>query len=419
MNVSTAHPFARHAERAAFETSSASRDRPLRILTFSSLFPNAVQPTHGLFVWRRLRELVASGGVEATVVAPVPWFPSRNRSFGTYAEFARVPARETWDGLEVHHPRHLVLPKLGMSLAPALMVVGVRGHVARLHRERPFDMIDAHYFYPDGVAAAWIARSLGLPLAITARGTDLNLIARYALPRTMICWAAASSRLNVTVSAALADRLREIGVDASTTKVIPNGVDLDQFRPLDRSGARRALGLAERPWLLSAGQLIATKGHDHAIRALVDLPGWGLLIAGHGPESENLRSLARRLGVAERVVFRGRVSHQEMPLLYSAAEILVLASAGEGMPNVLLESLACGVPVIASRVGGCPDVVREPIAGRLLDTTGPQAIVTAVRDVSASSPNRDAVAAYAHRFAWGPSVTAQLREFRRVAGTAA
>jgi hypothetical protein len=259
-----------------------SRERPLRVLTFTSLFPNAEQPAHGLFVLRRLQQLCATGEVEATVVAPVPWFPSASPRFGRYAEFARVPDHEVMDGLEVHHPRYLVLPRIGMSAAPALMAFATRDCVKRLHRERGFDLIDAHYFYPDGVAACWLARSLDLPVAITARGTDLNLISQYALPRAMIRRAALASSLNVAVSDALAQRLREIGADPAAIRVIPNGVDLQEFRPGDRGDARRSLGLDDRRWLLTAGQLVTNKGHDAVIRALALLPGSGLLIAGEG-----------------------------------------------------------------------------------------------------------------------------------------
>jgi teichuronic acid biosynthesis glycosyltransferase TuaC len=393
------------------------RERPLRVLTFSSLFPNAEQPTHGLFVWRRLQQLLATGAIEATVVAPVPWFPSRAARFGRYAGFARIAQQETLGGIEVHHPRHLVLPRLGMSLAPALMALGVRDCVARLHHARGFDLIDAHYFYPDGVAAAWIARTLDLPIAITARGSDLNLISRYAAPRAMIRWAAGVSRLNVTVSEALAARLREIGVDPARTQVIPNGVDLEGFRPIDRAQARRALGLEERGWLLSAGQLLPAKGHDAVIRALTELPGWGLLIAGEGPEEPALRSLAGRIGVLDRVRFLGRVAPEQMPTHYCAADVLVLASHREGMPNVLLESLACGSPVIATRVGACPDIVREPLAGRIVDRPDPSGIAAAVLELAAAGTDCAAVAAYARRFAWGPSIDAQLEGFRRIART--
>jgi glycosyltransferase involved in cell wall biosynthesis len=394
-----------------------TRDRPLRILTFSSLFPNAAQPNHGLFVWRRLQQLVASGGLEATVVAPVPWFPSSDDRLGSYATFARVPRRETLAGIEVHHPRYPLLPKIGMSVAPAMMALAVRGCVARLHRVHGFDLIDAHYFYPDGVAAAWLARALDLPLAITARGSDLNLIARHALPRAMIRRAARVSSLNVAVSEALAERLREIGADPATTRVIPNGVDLAVFGPGDRAQARLGLGLEERPWLLSAGQLVRNKGHDAVLRALPALADWGLIIAGEGPEEGTLRRLAARVGVAARVRFAGRVSPERMPAHYRAADCLVLASSREGMPNVLLESLACGTPVVATRVGGCAEIVREPAAGRLIEAADPAAIAAAVLELMRAPPDRDTVSAYARRFAWGPSVERQLAEFRRIART--
>jgi glycosyltransferase involved in cell wall biosynthesis len=394
-----------------------ARDRRLRVLTFSSLFPNAAQPGHGLFVCRRLQQLVASGGLEATVVAPVPWFPSDDGRLGRYATFARVPRRETVAGVDVHHPRYPLLPKIGMSLAPAMMALAVRGCVARLHREHGFDLIDAHYFYPDGVAAAWLARLLGLPLAITARGSDLNLVARHALPRAMMRRAADVSSLNIAVSEALAERLREIGADPATTRVIPNGVDLEVFAPGDRAQARLALGLEKRPWLLSAGQLVRNKGHDSVLRALVALADWGLVIAGEGPEEAALRRLAAREGVAARVRFAGRVPPERMPALYRAADCLVLASSREGMPNVLLESLACGTPVVATRVGGCAEIVRAPVAGRLVDAADPAAIAAAVLELMRAQPDRDAVAAYARRFAWGPSIELQLAEFRRIART--
>jgi teichuronic acid biosynthesis glycosyltransferase TuaC len=388
-----------------------SRERPLRVLTFTSLFPNAEQPTHGLFVLRRLQQLCSTGEVEATVVAPVPWFPSANPRFGPYAEFARVPDHEVIEGLEVHHPRYLVLPKIGMSVAPALMTIGARECVKQLHRARGFDLVDAHYFYPDGVAASWLARSLDLPVAITARGTDLNLISQYALPRAMIRRAVRTSMLNVAVSNALAERLRELGADPAVTRVIPNGVDLHAFRPSGRGDARRSLGLDDRSWVLSAGHLVTNKGHDAVIRALA------LLLAGEGPEDGALRRLAADSAAADRVRFLGRIPPERMRLVYSAADCLVLASWREGMPNVVLESLACGTPVIATRVGACPDIVREPVAGRLIDSPDPEAIAAAVRELLRTRPSVDEVADYARRFAWGPSTEMQLAEFRRIART--
>src|SRR5688572_1364327 len=155
----------------------------MKVLTFSSLYPNAAQPTHGIFVETRLRKLLASGQVRSTVVAPVPWFPFVHPAFGRYGAYARAPRAETRNGIEVLHPRFPVLPKLGMSLAPFLLYRAIAPTVERLVRDRGFDLIDAHYFYPDGVAAVMLAKRLNLPIVVTARGTDINLIAQHRLPR--------------------------------------------------------------------------------------------------------------------------------------------------------------------------------------------------------------------------------------------
>ena len=145
----------------------------MKILTFSTLFPNSEKPGHGIFVQTRLRHLVASGQVEARVVAPAPWFPFKHPMFGQYARQAKVPRSEVRFGLQVEHPPYLVLPKIGMNVAPLLLAQAAKPAIGRLIDEGfDFDLIDAHYFYPDGVAAAMLARYFNKPLVITARGSD-------------------------------------------------------------------------------------------------------------------------------------------------------------------------------------------------------------------------------------------------------
>ena len=152
----------------------------MRILTFTSLYPNAVQPHSGVFVENRLRHLVSEGSVEARVIAPVPWFPWRGNAFGRYAIMARVPAEERRFGITVLHPRYPLIPKIGMTTAPFLMYAAIRSVAAELMESGyDFDLIDAHYFFPDGVAAAMLGIWLDRPVVITARGTDINLIPRY------------------------------------------------------------------------------------------------------------------------------------------------------------------------------------------------------------------------------------------------
>lgn len=400
---------------AAGQAESANAS-PIRLLTFSTLYPNAARPQHGVFVENRLRHLVASGGATATVLAPSPWFPLKHPTFGTYARFAGVPSRENRHGLDVLHPPYIVLPKIGMSVAPFLLYLSARAAMRRLlaagHR---FDIIDAHYFYPDGVAAALLGREFGLPVFITARGADLNQIADYAIPRRQILWAADRAAGLVTVCQALKDRLVGLGAKGEKIRVLRNGVDLTQFTPIDRDTARRALGVSGQT-LVSVGALIPRKGHDLVIRALLELPGTSLLIAGEGSERSNLEALAAQLGLTQRVRFLGQVAHEQLAPLYSAADVSVLASSSEGWANVLLEAMACGTPVAATNVSGTPEVVQAPEAGVLIETRTPQGIAAAIRGLLANLPARTQTRAYAEQFSWEATTAGQMQMFTEALG---
>jgi len=385
----------------------------IRILTFTTLYPNAAQPTHGVFVENRLRHLVAGGRVAARVLAPVPWFPSAHRAFGRYARFAQVLAEESRHGLPVFHPRYPVLPKLGMSLTPALLFAATLPLARRLAAMQDFDLIDAHYAYPDGVAAAMLGRALGKPVVITARGTDVNLIPRHILPRRMIRWAASHAAAMITVADALKAPLIELGVPADHITTLRNGVDLALFRPLHRAAARRTYGFAGKT-LLSVGHLIKRKGHHQVIAALRRLPAFTLAIAGEGPQRAALAALAQRLGVASRVRFLGALPHDALPALYSAADALVLASTREGWPNVLLEAMACGTPVVASDAWGNPEIVADAAAGVLMGELSPDGVAEAVYRLFAVPPPRAATRAYAERFSWDATTEGQLRLFGEI-----
>lgn len=385
----------------------------MRILTFSTLYPNAARPGHGIFVETRLRHLLASGQVESRVVAPVPWFPSRNPRFGEYALHASAPREEQRHGIRVLYPRYLVLPKIGMTLAPYLLAQSVKPVIERVLAEYRFDLIDAHYFYPDGVAAVLLGRHVGKPVVITARGTDVNLIPRYRLPRAMIRWAARGAAGLITVAHALKDRLVALGVPAGRIEVLRNGVDLQLFRPVDRESWRRKLEF-KRTTLLSVGNLLPLKGHDLAIRALPLLPDTDLVIIGNGPERAALGALARELGVSDRVRFASAMTQEDLHHYYGAADALVLASSREGWPNVLLESMACGTPVITSKVGGTREVVAAPEAGLLMAERTPEALADAVRSLFGHYPDRDATRRYAEGFSWAETTAGQLRLFSRI-----
>lgn len=388
---------------------------PLRLLTFSTLYPNAAQPNHGIFVENRLRHLVASGAATSTVVAPVPWFPSRDARFGEWARCAAAPAEEMRHGLRVLHPRYAAPPRLGMYTGPWALLRAGRAALAQLFAEGArFDAIDAHYLYPDGVAAAWLAREAGLPVVITARGSDTSQLPRFALPRRLIGAALRESDALIAVSAGLAEGLIALGAAPGKVTVLRNGVDLAAFvPPTDRVALRAELGLSG-PVILSVGHLIERKAHHHAIGALAELPGASLLIAGEGPERRVLTALAERLGVAERVHMLGARPHRELAKLYGAADALVLASTREGWANVMLEAMACGTPVVAGPAWGSREAISAPEAGLVLDEVGAGPIAAGLQRLLADPPDRRATRAHAERFSWDETTCGQAELFAQV-----
>ena len=394
---------------------AATDERPIRILTVTTLYPNAAQPSHGIFVENRIRHLVRTGLVDLRVTAPVPWFPFSNAVFGRYARYRRAPRAEERHGIPIRHPRFLAIPKIGTIAAPFLLHAALLRDVhAMMRTEAVFDVIDAHYFYPDGVAAAWLGRRLGIPVAITARGTDLNYLAlRHPTICQMIRRAAEEADGLIVVCEALKKVLIDIGISASRVQVLRNGVDLQLFHPLERTDVREALAL-KRLTLLSVGHLIPRKGHDIVIGALEHLPDVDLLIVGEGPERRRLETLARTLRVMDRVRFLGHVPHEELVRLYSAADALVLASSREGWANVLLEAMACGTPVVASNVWGTPEVVSTPAAGILVRERTPVAFSNAIRGLLANPPPRFATRSHAEAFSWDATTLGQLNLFRAI-----
>lgn len=376
-----------------------------RVLVFSTLYPNAAQPNHGVFVENRLRHTLALGGISASVVSPVPFFPFSHPMFGRYAPFAKVPEHEVRHGIEVVHPRYLVIPRLS-RLTPYFLYRTALRLVRNMQKQgRKFDVIDAHYFYPDGVAAAWLGRKLKIPVVITGRGTDLTLIPKDAHAQRKIQGAIAQSSAMITVCEDLRRHLLALGAREDRTLTLRNGVDLQQFTPGDRNAARMQFASSRFTWV-SVGSLIARKGHHITIEALARSLDCNLLIAGSGPLRAELELLAGRLGVGHRVRFLGDVPHAALPSVYRAADVMVLASDREGWANVLLEAMACGTPVIATNINGTAEVVKAPAAGRLMTARTPEALLAAMSELRRNMPSSQATRAYAELFSWTQTANA-------------
>ncbi|HKO08642.1 MAG TPA: glycosyltransferase, partial [Alphaproteobacteria bacterium] len=269
-----------------------------------------------------------------------------------------------------------------------------------------FDLIDAHYLYPDGVAAVALGRALARPVVLTARGSDVYTLARFPIPRRLMLRAARQAAGLITVSEALRARLVDLGVEERRIVVLRNGVDLELFHPTPRGASLGGSRLAG-PVLASVGHLIPRKGHDIAISALACIPAATLLIVGSGPERARLERLVRTLALGERVRFLGAMPQGDLPAVYGAADALILASSIEGWPNVLLEAMACGTPVVVSNFEGAREIVRTPAAGRIMTARSPAAAAAAVAALLADPPSREATRRYAEGFGWDDTVRAQ------------
>ena len=386
----------------------------IRSLVVSSLYPSSARPRHGIFIENRIRHLAQSAEVDLSVVAPVPWFPLKNKVFRDYAAVAKTPRSDRRFGIDVKYPRYPSAPYLSMYTTPFLMAQSIIHSTNSRHKgRRGLDIIDAYYFYPDGVAAAIAANRLGVPFVVSALGNDLSLLPKYSFPRRKIASAAQAASHITTVCMALTEPLKEMGISDSSISVVLHGVDHASFsQPKDRSTLKKELGI-KKNMLLSVGHLIERKGHHIIIDAMRDLQEFELWIAGDGPMERLLRSQAHAGGVADRVTFLGHVNHEELSQYYGAADALVLASSREGIANVLLEAMACGTPVVATNVWGSPEVVNTDAAGVLVKERSAAGIVRGVRTLFAAYPDRGATRRHAEAFTWEKTTRDHLAVLRK------
>lgn len=326
-----------------------------------------------------------------------------------------MPGAETRHGLHIDHPKFPLLPKLGMSSAPLTLFAGALPLLRRqMQRGDDFDLIDSHYFYPDGVAAVLLGRAIGKPVVVTARGDDLDLISTYPMPRRWIRWAARHAAGLITVSSGLKRRLETLGIPPHRIRMLRNGVDLAVFQPQSREAARQALGFS-RPTLLAVGNLVPKKRHILIVEALAQLPGTDLAIVGDGPEQPRIEARIRELRIGDRVRLLGRKPQEALPAIYSAADLLIHPSSREGWPNVLLESMACGTPVVVAPWDGITDIVAAPPAGRILDEPTPACLAATILELLAAPPSRADTRRYAEGFDWRSTTNGQIELFRSIA----
>lgn len=393
------------------------------IVVLSTLFPHAGQPTAGLFIRERMGRVAEH--LPVTVVAPVPWFPLQGWIRRWRPGFRPVaPREETQGNLRVLHPRFFSVPGLFKSLDGLFMALGSLGTLRRLRRDGALDLIDAHFGYPDGHAASLLARWLGMPFTVTLRGVEPRIGAtriRGALMRRALKRAAAV----IAVSGSLAAWARDAGVDPDRLHTVGNGVDAERFAPVERRTARAELGLpASGPVLATVGGLTERKGFHRVLDCMPSLrrrwPDLQYLIiggaSGEGDWRARLEAQVDSLGLHDCVHFLGIVDPHRLKVPLSAADAFVLATRNEGWANVLLEAMACGLPVVTTDVGGNREVVSDDTLGRVVAFGDGDALTRAMDDVLGRDWDHDAIRAHALANGWDARMETLVPLLRDAAG---
>ena len=375
----------------------------MKVLVFTSLFPNNVWPTQGVFIKERMRAFSSLEGVALKVVAPVPYFPPFK--IGRRWQYRQVVQEEVVEGIEVTHPRYLMTPKFGMSLYGLFLCLSVLPHLKRIQKTFDFDIIDSHFVYPDGFAAVLLGKILKKPVTISARGSDVNFYKTLRVIPYLLRYALNRADRVVAVSQALASEIEGLGVAKEKIVVIPNGVDHSKFYQEPQDEACKKVGLRSGKTLLSIGHLTRNKGFDlllHALKILTDRRKYQdlqLVLIGEGIMRCELEELVAALGLHERVRFVGAMPHHQLRAWYNAADVFCLASEQEGWPNVVLESLACGAPVVATQVGGIPEIVNASHLG-ILTERNPHALAGAIGEALDRTWDRESIAQHARQHSW-------------------
>lgn len=396
-------------------------DRRPSLLVWSSLFPNPSQPQAGIFIRERMFRVAEF--LPLTVISPQPWFPLQGLLRKLRPHFRpAMPRQEMQSGIEILRPRYFSVPGVLKRLDGAFMALGARATVRRLRSEGRADVIDAHFAYPDGYAATRVGRQLHAPVAVTMRGTEVRHTADRLLSRKVRTALRDADRV-FAVSESLRQLALDLGVAPDHVRVVGNGVDAERFKPSNREESRRVLGIPQDARvLITVGGLVERKGFHRVIECLPDLcAAFGnlhyLAVGSAGPEgdfSRVLREQVTTLKLEDRVHFLGGLAPDRVREALSAADVFVLASRNEGWANVLLEAMACGLPVVATDVGGNREVIRDATLGTVVPFGDRAALLRGLRDSLVTSWDRAAIRRYAEENDWRYRVQDLLQEFRRM-----
>lgn len=386
--------------------------KPYHILTLSTLFPNAAKPNFGIFVERQTSGLSKRDDFDITVINPlgIPPWPLSN--LDRYSELKELPYHEDWRGLDIYRPHFTLIPAVGGKYNPRLIASAIMPLVKKLHAEKPFDAVDAEFFYPDGPAAMRIAAELNIPYSIKSRGADIHHWASVSGCKEQIIKAAHHASGLLAVSEALKRDMIALGMDGDKIMVHYTGMDHSRFHPRERVSEKSKLNVTG-PLIICIAALIERKNQHLIIEALMQIPEATLMFAGMGPARAKFEALTAELGLSDRVRFLGAVDHNSLPSIIAAADVSCLVSESEGLANAWVESLASGTPIVISDVGGARELVKDESAGFIVERNSNQ-VANAINKLLAEPRDQNSVAQNVAHFSWDINAEKMDAHLRKV-----
>jgi len=392
---------------------------PVKIVVVTSVFPNSKQPTLGIFV--RERVVHVARHCELKVIAPVPWFPFIHYFKKGYRP--QVPYLELQENIEVFHPKFFNIPKFFKFLDGLFFFISSILTIWNLKKNFKFDIIDSHFVYPDGFGAILLGILFRKPVTITVRGT-IKKLCKHPFIRIQIKYALRKAVKIFTVCEDLKRFVIALGIPQKKVVVVPNGVDIEKFRPVDKIKARKELGLPlDKRIIISVGGLVERKGFHRVISSLPEIkkaiPNIMYLIIG-GPSVEGnceplLRQMVKNLNLDGEVLFAGLQPHDSLYKWLSASDIFCLATSNEGWANVFLEAMACGLPVVTTKVGGNGEVVSSSDYGLLFDLNNEREMVQKITIALNREWDKNRIVNYVYSNTWDKKIDMLLEHLKKIA----
>jgi len=395
----------------------------MKLLVLTTVFPNCKQPALGTFVRERMFRVAKE--CKLKVVAPVPWFPFARYFKPNYRPI--VPRNEIQQGIEVYHPRFFSVPGVLKCLDGLFLFLSLLSPLKRIRKDFDFDIIDAHFAYPEGLGAVLLARFFNRPVTITLRGTIVPL-SKYFLRRVQIVYALRKATKIFSVSNSLKKKAVSLGIESSKILPIPNGVDMEKFFPVPKDEVRQELGLPlDRKIIISVGGLVKRKGFHRVLAVLPEVTEkyreilyvivGGFTVEGDlGPE---LREQVKELNLDAHVHFTGSLPYDKVRKWLNAADIFCLATSNEGWANVFFEAMACGKPVVTTKVGGNEEVVKSADYGILVDLDDQKQLKDAIMEALDKKWDHGKIIKYASENNWENVARKVLQEFKKISDSSA